>query len=130
MLFIPPIYILLNIIQAWWHSYLIVKKNKTITSSQKTFEYGLICLLTFIPLLAFEKALPLIILPLVTRAAFYDGLLNLFRGKPFLYEGQISKKKSVIDWIEDKIGLPIWFFRLFYSLTYISYLIYYLWNSN
>jgi hypothetical protein len=126
MIFIPPIYILLNIIHAWWHWYLIVKQNKTITSSQKAFEYGLISLLTFIPLLAFEKALPLIILPILTRAAFYDGLLNLFRGKAFLYEGQISKKKSVVDWIEDKIGLPTIIFRLLYALIYIGYLIFYL----
>jgi len=122
---IPIVYILLNVIHAVWHSYLI-KQGRTIYSNQKTIEYfGASVIIAVVLILFPYPVLPMIIFALLTRMAFFDGLLNLFRGKPYLYEGEISKKKSIIDWVENKIGLPTWFFRLLYIAAYIGYFIIY-----
>lgn len=123
---IPIIYILLNVIHAIWHLHLI-KKNETVYSNQKTIEYLVASILTATVLIFFHyPVLPMILFALLSRMAFFDILLNLFRGKSWVYEGEISKKKSVIDWIENKVGLPIWFLRLLYIACYITYLIIYL----
>ena len=123
---IPIIYILLNVIHAWYHSYLI-KKDEVIYSTQKTIEYSVASILTATVLIFFHyPVLPMILFALLSRMAFFDILLNLFRGKSWIYEGEISKKKSLTDWVENKIGLPIWFLRLFYIACYIGYLIIYL----
>jgi len=59
--------------------------------------------------------------------AFFDGFLNLLRGKPILYEGSLSKKKSLVDVFESWTGLPIWVLRVIYLAGFIAYtLIYYL----
>jgi len=59
--------------------------------------------------------------------AFFDTFLNLLRGKPILYEGSLSKKKSLVDVFESWTGLPIWVLRLLYLAGFIAYtLIYYL----
>ena len=122
---IPIVYILLNIIHALWHRYLI-KRSRTIYSNQKTAEYFIASVLIAVVLILFHyPVLPMIIFALLTRMAFFDILLNLFRGKSWLYDGEISKKKSIVDWIENKIGLPTWFFRLLYIAAYITYLIIY-----
>lgn len=124
--FIPFIYFVIVLVHAIWHWYRIVKKNELITSTEKFLEYAVACFVCFIALLKWVEPLHLIVFPIVTRMAFYDALLNLFRKKGFLYEGEISKKKSWVDWIENKIGLPTWLYRLVYALLWVGYLIYYL----
>ena len=123
---IPLTYILLNIIHALWHRYLI-KRSRTIYSNQKTAEYFIASVLIAVVLILFHyPVFHMILFALLTRMAFFDILLNLFRGKSWLYEGEISKKKSLVDWLENKLGLPVWFLRLFYIAGYITYLIIYL----
>jgi hypothetical protein len=124
---IPITYILLNLLHAFWHRYLI-RKNRLIQSYQKTIEYtGLSALAGVILKFGFGcPILPLILFAVVTRMALFDLFLNLLRGKPILYEGQIKSKKSLVDWIEMKIGLPVWFFRILYFAVWIVLLIIYL----
>jgi hypothetical protein len=123
---IPITYILINLIQAIWHSYLI-KKNRLILSAQKITEYVILSILAGVILINFPegKLLPLILFCILTRLAFYDPFLNIIRGKDLFYEGEISKRKSWTDWIENKIGLPIWVFRIFYIVAFFVYLIIY-----
>lgn len=128
--FVPILYFVLVLSHAIWHWYRIVKKNELITSIEKFLEYSIACFVCFMALLKWVKPIHLIIFPIVTRAAFYDALLNVFRKKPLLYEGEIKKKKSWIDWIENQIGLPTWSYRLVYALAYVGYLIYYLLKGN
>jgi len=127
---IPVIYVFINIVHAVWHWHLITQFDKTIKSTQKVIEYGVLCLAAFFLLLPYSNWLPLIIFPVLTRAAFFDALLNALRGKNLFYDGVISKKKSWVDYIEDKIGLPQWFFKLIYLFAYITYLIIYLNGNN
>ncbi len=124
---IPLIYILINLIHALYHSVLI-KKGHLIQSKQKVIEYCLLSLLAGAALKLFlvDNWLPLILFPVLTRLAFFDPFLNLFRGKPFEYEGSISKKKSLWDWIESKLGIPIFVLRIFYLAAFVIYLIIYL----
>lgn len=71
------------------------------------------------------KVIDLIALPVLTRAAFYDPLFNRIIGKSWLYEGvpKPKKKMSLIDRIEKRIGLPVWFYRLFYIAAYLIYVL-------
>lgn len=124
---IPIAYFILNILHALYHWYLADKKNITIKSKRKTAEYLLICLVATIVLGIIKwQLLPLVVFPVITRAAVFDIALNKFRGKKWTYEGEISWKKSGVDWIEWKIGLPTWAYRLIYLIGYITYLIFYL----
>ena len=68
--------------------------------------------------------LQLIMLPLLTRAAFFDSLYNKFIGKHWLYEGtkKPKRKESIIDTIERIIGLPVGVYRLIYFAAYGIYL--------
>jgi hypothetical protein len=118
---IPIIYFVLVLAHAKYHAYLIVKKNKTIKSYQKVVEWGLASAICFFLLLKYSGWLPLVILPIVTRLAFFDTALNLFRKKNWLYE----KASGGVDGFEKKIGLPTWAFRLIYFAMYIVYLITY-----
>ena len=125
---IPLTFIILNFIHAIWHSYLI-KKNRLIQSNQKVIEYTIGSLLTGVILVTGFgcKLLPLILFCLLTRMAFFDLFLNLLRGKPILYEGHLSKKKSIVDVFESWTGLPIVVLRGLYLAGFIAYtLIYYL----
>ena len=124
---IPAVYILINFFHALWHSYLI-KKNRLIQSGQKIIEYSVISILAGLTISIFSgwKVVPLILFCLLSRMAFFDAFLNLLRGKDLLYEGEISKRKSWTDWVEDKIGLPVWVFRILYILAFFTYLIIYL----
>lgn len=126
---IPIVYILLNFLHAVWHYYLI-KKNRLIKSGQKIIEYSVISILAGLILKIWFgwQLIPLILFCVLTRMAFFDIFLNLLRKMPILYEGQISKKKSLVDWIENKIGLPVWTFRVVYLSAWLAYLIIYLWN--
>ena len=121
---IPLTYILINLIQAVWHSYLI-KKNRLIMSGQKTIEYSVVSILAGLVLkLVFRvELIPLILFCLLTRLAFFDSFLNILRGKPLSYEGEIKKKKSFYDWFEQQTGLPIMFLRVVYLAAFLIYLI-------
>ena len=121
---IPIIYILLNLIHALWHSYLI-KKNRLIKSGQKIIEYCLLSILagSTILILSGGQVVPLILFSVLTRLAFFDAFLNVLRGLPLTYEGQIDKKKSFGDWLENKTGLPIMFLRVVYLAAFLIYLI-------
>ena len=121
---IPLTYILINLIHSVWHSYLI-KKGRLIFSGQKVIEYTIASILAGL-LLKFTggaKAIPLILFCFLSRLAFFDAFLNIFRGLPLTYEGTISKKKSLYDWVEDKLGLPIMFLRVVYLAAFLIYLI-------
>src|SRR6188768_2759732 len=110
---IPLTYILINLIQAVWHAYLI-KKNRLILSGQKTIEYSVVSILAGLVLkLIFRVDLiPLILFCLLTRLAFFDAFLNVLRHKPILYEGEIKRSKSFVDWFERQTGLPVAIFRI------------------
>jgi hypothetical protein len=119
---IPSIYLALVIIHAKYHAYLIIKKNRVIKSKQKVFEWSLASFICFWVLLTWSTIAALIILPIVTRLAFFDTLLNLSRKKRWLYE---SKSKSGWDAIERRIGLPTWVYRILYIIMYVVYLLIY-----
>ena len=121
---IPLVYILINLIQAIWHSYLI-KKNRLILLGQKTIEYGIASILAGLVLkLIFRvELIPLILFCLLTRLAFFDPFLNVLRGKPIAYEGEIKRSKSFYDWFEDQTGLPTMFLRVVYLAAFLIYLI-------
>ena len=123
---IPLTYILLNLIHALWHYYLI-KKNRLIQSGQKIIEYSIVSILAgvILKIVLGCKLLPLILFCFLTRLAFFDPFLNILRGKDLFYEGEISKRKSWYDWIENKIGLPTWVYRLLYIVGFFIYLIIY-----
>ena len=125
---IPIVYILINFLQAFWHKYLI-DKNQLIRSGQKIAEYSILSALAGVILFNFPegKLLPLIFFCILSRLAFYDIMLNLLRGKNWMYEGVIGKYKSFWDWLENQTGIPMIIFRLFYIALFIGYtLIYYL----
>ena len=121
---IPLVFILINLLHALWHYYLI-KKNHLIKSGQKIIEYSLLSILagSTILILSGGQVVPLILFCFLTRLAFFDAFLNIFRGLPLTYEGQISKKKSFYDWFEQQTGLPIMFLRVVYLAAFLIYLI-------
>ena len=123
---IPLTYILLNLIHALWHSYLI-KRNRLLLSGQKIIEYSIVSILAgvILKIVLGCKLLPLILFCFLSRLAFFDPFLNILRGKDLFYEGEISKRKSWYDWIENKIGLPTWVYRLLYIVGFFIYLIIY-----
>lgn len=125
---IPLTYILINFLQALWHRYLI-GKNRLILSAQKIIEYSFMSILAGVVLKTVLGChlLPLILFCVLSRLAFYDIILNLLRGKDWMYEGVIGKYKSFWDWLEAQSGIPMMIFRLFYIALFIGYtLIYYL----
>jgi len=121
---IPLIYFVVNLLHALWHS-VRIKKGELILSRRKAAEVIIINAVLFLVLIFFYPFWPLILFAVLTRLAFYDALLNLFRGKELFYEGEIKRKKSWSDWIENKIGFPTWVFRIIYLAAYITYLIIY-----
>lgn len=126
---IPFIYFLVVLIDAIINWYLIEKKNIKINHIAEGFYYSLASLILFIVIFGVTdiRASPLIIFPLITRLAFFDPLLLLFRKKPLSYEGGIKpeKEKSLYDRIEKLIGIDIIWLRLIYGLAYITYIIVY-----
>lgn len=121
---LPLIYIALVILHSAYHWWKIEEKNKLITSTQKIIEWSVISILAGVLLIPFYQLLPIIIYPIITRLAFFDITLNLMRGKSWLYEGAISKSKSLWDFVESRIGMPIWIFRVIYILMFLAYLIF------
>jgi hypothetical protein len=120
---LPSIYFVLVVAHAWYHDYLIEEKNRRIYGNQKLFEWSFISLICLCVFGSWVDILPLIILPIVTRLAFFDIVLNFWRGNNWLYEGEISKKKSFWDYIENRIGLPVYVYRIIYLLMYIIYIL-------
>jgi len=69
----------------------------------------------------------LIIIPVLTRAAYFDTFLNILTGNPFTYNGyKLNKKRSLIDRVEDATGLSIFWLRVSYIVLHIGYSIYFL----
>lgn len=64
---------------------------------------------------------------LFTRVALFDIAYNLMNDKPFIYEGsnEGKKDKSIVDWIENKLGLSIFWLRIIYIVIYLVFLIIY-----
>lgn len=69
----------------------------------------------------------LVVIPILTRAAIFDPLLNLMTGNPFNYNGyKDNPKRSLIDKIEDSTGLSIFWIRAIYIKLYTSYLTFFI----
>lgn len=127
---IPVIYLLLVIAHAYYDS-IQIKKGIFIKHRRELFYYALACFILFWVLLSSSSVLPLIMLPLITRLAWFDVALNLFRGKTFTYEGSSKDKRdySFFDWLESWSNISIFWLRILYVVKYVSFLIfYYLWN--
>lgn len=122
---LPIVYFLINFLHAFWHS-VRIRKGELILSRRKTAEVIVINLIAGTGLIFFFPFWPIVLFAVLTRAAFYDPLLNILRGKPITYEGTINKEKSKIDDWENKTGLSAMAFRVIYLAAYIIYLIIYL----
>jgi len=122
---IPSIYLVIIIAHAWYDSYQS-KKGIYIKHLRESYIYCLLCLVLFFVLgeLTTTKILPLILFPLLTRAAFFDPLYNLFTGNHFLFEGvnKGKKDKSFFDELEARINLPVFVYRFIYFIAYLIYL--------
>jgi len=124
---IPLAFILLNFLHALWHKHLI-NQNYLIKSWRKIIEYTALSLLAGLTILILSggQVVPLILFAVLTRLAWFDLFLNILRGKPLFYQGQISKKKSLTDWFEKQTGIPIAILMIFYIGLFVLYLIIYL----
>ena len=124
---IPTLYILLVAGHAYWDARKI-KKGIIINHKLEAIGYLIISVLLSIFLAKWFSVLPLILFPLLTRAAFFDPVLNLFLGKSWLYEGvqKPKNKESWFDRLERNIGWPTYVYRIFYFAIYLIYLIIYL----
>lgn len=122
---LPVVYLVLNVAHAYWHAKRI-KKGELILSKKKIAEAIISNVVVFLVVIFFYPFWPVILFAGLTRAAFYDIALNLFRGKRWTYEGDISRKKSWMDWIEYEIGFPPYVYRVLYLAVYVTYLIIYL----
>lgn len=68
----------------------------------------------------------LLIIPILTRAALFDPVLNLMTGNNFVYNGDRNNpKRSWVDRFEDWTGLSIFWLRIAYLVIYVGYLIYF-----
>jgi hypothetical protein len=127
---IPAIYLLIVIAHAYIDYYKIKVKGKFIRHKTESIYYVIVCFALFwvMTWLTNVTMLPLVLFPLLTRAAFFDPLLNWFRGKGILYEGEAKKNrdKSFFDNLEKSIGCPVWAYRMIYFAAYLAYLIIYL----
>jgi len=69
-------------------------------------------------------------LGITARMAWFDNCLNVFRGKNILYQGSTIKgldvKKSIIDQIENKLGINILWLRIFYVILFLANIALYL----
>lgn len=131
---IPVFYLLMVAAHAFIDS-VKIKKGIVIRHNTESYFFAATCFLIFFPLLdampdevGYWHPLPLILFPLLTRLAFFDGLLNMMINKPWLYEGvkKPKDKESWFDRLERNIGLPVWLYRLIYIVLYLSYLVIYL----
>ena len=133
---IPLAYILLVVAHAWYDSKEI-KKGVAVNHKKESIWYGAACfLLIWIFIWAkyhfrintVWQIVPPVAFPLLTRAAFFDPILNKLIGKSWLYEGvkKPKDKESWFDRLERNIGLPTWVYRILYWTAYVTYLIIYL----
>lgn len=123
---LPIIYLLIVASHASVDCYLIKVRHKTINHKFEAAIYILICIILGAVALITGfgwELLPLILFPIITRAAFFDPLLNWFRGLHWLYEG--SGGNSYWDRLERQIGLPVALYRIIYLLVYGAWLFYY-----
>jgi hypothetical protein len=123
MIFLAPIlYIIINVVDAY------SDRNRVVNHKRGALIYAAACFIIAIPLLVSHNAtwLDVCVFPLITRAAFFDPVLNLIRGKSILYEGKKKPKGegSFIDELERRIGLSTFWLRIVYLKIYISYVIF------
>lgn len=108
-----------------------IKRGIIINHNLESAIYIIISILLGAVILIFgtsgKALLPLILFPIVTRAAFFDALLNSLTGRHWLYEGvpKPKSKESLWDRIERQIGLPTALYRIIYLLVYGIWLFYY-----
>jgi len=130
MEFIIPIsYLILVAIHAYCDK-VRTKNDKPVSHGWGSFYYVMasICLLYAYGYWVYPEhpffPAELFILPILTRAAFFDPLYNKFIGKHWLFEG-VKKSKRLESWfdrLERNIGLPTAVYRLAYLAAYFIYL--------
>jgi len=105
------------------------KKRENVKHLRGALLYAGACLIPFFALNGLFHWWHFVFMPLLTRAALFDILLNSKMGEGWLYEGDMTKDKSkfsIIDRIEKWTGLSVFFLRIFYLAVYAGYLIYFL----
>lgn len=119
----PLTYLALVFIHAYYDS----KHIKTIDHKAEAAVYIIICALVGVVFVGKIKVISIILFPLLTRAAFFDPLFNWLIGNHFLYEGvyKPKNKRSLFDWLELKIGLPVFIYRIVYFIIYLIHIFYY-----
>lgn len=132
--YIPLVYLLLVIAHTIIDWYTIKKRQQKVNHKKGMYYYCAASFFLFFPLIDsfplftnFYQPIPLIVFPIVTRAAFFDPLLNWFLGQHFLFEGveKPEADKSWWDRLEAKIGLPVIVYRIIYFSLYLISLFYY-----
>ena len=136
---IPLIWFILVIGHAVLDWYKIRRRNININHFRESCWFAFICLVVALIILGVEgfsetigsgwrAFLPLILFPLLTRAAFFDPLLNILLDKGLLYEPRKKPQGNGSWWdqFERWIGLPVWVYRVVYLAGYLVYLIFYL----
>ena len=118
------VYIAINVVDAY------TDRRIAVNHIRGAIVYGVICAVIAWPLLQWTDArlLDVILLPLLTRAAIFDPVFYLMKGK---YRGiffeevkKIGGEKSIIDNLERKLGLSVFWMRVIYFVLYIAYLIF------
>lgn len=121
--FLPLVYLAIVVFHCLIDAYQIEKKGIYINHFKEGCYYGLVCAIVSC-ILYFVLHLPLsplIVLPLVTRLAFFNPLLNIFRGKKLNYIGT----RSWFDKIETSLNISPSVFIFLFIAIYILYLIIY-----
>jgi hypothetical protein len=131
---IPLIYFIIVVAHAYIDSKKI-KKGIRIRHKTELYFYALVSFVLFWALAELTAApiVSLILFPLLTRAAFFDPVLNFLIGKHFLFEGVEKKKSDTSFWdnLEKSIGMPTVVYRIIYFVLYIIHLFYYfIWSLN
>lgn len=123
MFIIPFSFLVINLIDAFTDTHTDVNHRRG------AFLYAIACIFLSVAYLKFTDINMwwLVGFSLLTRVASFDPFLNLLRGKPFIYEGinEGKKDKSIVDWIESKLGLSIFWLRIIYIVIYLAFLIIY-----
>lgn len=118
----PILYFLINVTDAF------TDKNTNVNHTRGALLYATACSIIGLILLITQHATwyDILIFPLITRAAFFDPILNLMRGKNILYEGvkKPKGKRSWYDEFERKLDLSTFSLRIIYLAVYMSYLIF------
>lgn len=116
---ITVIIILIVILDAGVNWFIIERLKHTVNHVAQ----GVIFILLLSPLLFWFNWKTIAELGILARLAFYDPLLNLFRGERLLYNGHKTlapgRKQSLMDWLENKSGIPVIYFRIGYLVAFI-----------